>query len=83
MVRSVDALAGQNPPGGTSAFFRALDEADHIVHAAEQRDELQARLDELPKVDVGPRDQYGRQHVVVEIDGVWWTGWLEPAGARE
>lgn len=41
--RTVDALAGRDT-GGTAGFFRALHDADYAI---EQRDRLQARVDEL------------------------------------
>jgi hypothetical protein len=73
MVRSVDALAGQNHPGGTSAFFRALGEADDIVHAAEQRDELQTRLDELTALvdQIKVLHHTARGHLCLECGSAW------------
>lgn len=43
-VRIVDALAPTPAGDGTQAFFRALEDADYAI---EQRDRLQARIDEL------------------------------------
>lgn len=39
--------AGHLHDGSTSAFFRALEDADDFVHAREERDALLCRCDEL------------------------------------
>jgi hypothetical protein len=49
-VRTVNALS-EHQGEGTTAFFRALSEADDFVHARDERDELRTRVQELEASD--------------------------------
>lgn len=46
LVRHINMLPIE-PHGTTQAFFRALEDADDMVHVRDERDELSCRCDEL------------------------------------
>lgn len=57
LIRSVDALTGQRPPG---KFFEAMSEADNLCRELDGVKELRCRVDELVAENRELRLQLGR-----------------------
>jgi hypothetical protein len=82
-----DFIKGRFHGGGVKAFV--IDDLDRCLqYAAGTVEVVGATMTDGQNADassltapvvIGDRDRYGRQHVRVTVDGVPFTGWLEPA----